>query len=728
MQQPIINNDHDMKNIKYLAILLLAVAYTQCSPKVADEVASTTKTVKVNADPALAWRSSAPEPGPARAIELGEYNSFTLDNGLKVIVVENHKLPRVSYQLTLANDPILEGEQAGYVSMAGDLMATGTKTRTKAELDADIDFIGARLSSSSSGMFASSLKKHGDKLLDLMTDVLYNPSFPEAEFEKLKKQTISGLESDKTDPNSMAANTAAVLNYGSDHPYGEVVTLATIEKIKLEQCKQYYNTYFKPNNAYLIIVGDIEGKEAKAQAEQYFGQWHSGEVPQPTYSMPQAPSETKVSIANKDGAVQSVIRVTYPVDLQPGADDLVKARVMNNILGGGIFSGRLMQNLREDKAYTYGARSQLSSDDLVGSFNAYASVRNEVTDSSVTEFMYELRRLRDEPISAEDLALVKSSMTGSFGRSLESPQTMARFALNTFRYDLPKDYYQTYLQRLDAVTIADVQAMAQKYIRPDNANIIVVGSADDIADKLLQFDADGEIDYFDAFGMKVEMDKAALPEGVTGESVVMSYLEAIGGADKLKAVKTMVRTGSMEMMGQQATLLEQYKSPNMYSSQLSLGGNMMQQQVYDGAKAMVGQMGQSQVLTEGEMYEQTKESAVMFSQLNYIGDDYSLELKGLEDVDGAKAYKVEVADSKGDKSYEYYDVKSGLLVKTMSTTPGPDGSESTVSSIISDYKAVNGVMMPYKMVLSGLMPMPLTMTVTDIKIDSDISDEVFMVK
>jgi len=717
-----------MKKFKYIAIVLLAIAYTQCSPKVTDEVVSKTKTVKVNADPALAWRSAAPQPGPARAIELGDYNSFTLDNGLKVIVVENHKLPRVSYQLTLANDPILEGEQAGYVSMAGDLMATGTSTRTKAEIDADIDYIGARLNTSASGMFASSLKKHGDKLLEVMTDVLYNPSFPTEEFEKLKKQTLSGLESDKTDPNSMAANTAAVLNYGKDHPYGEVVTTGTVENIKLESCKEYYNTYFKPNNAYLIIVGDIDEKEAKAKAEQYFGDWKQGEVPQPTYAMPTAPSETKVSIANKDGAVQSVIRVTYPVDLQPGADDLVKARVMNNILGGGIFSGRLMQNLREDKAYTYGARSQLSADDLVGNFNAYASVRNEVTDSSVTEFMYELRRLRDEPITVEDLKLVKSSMTGSFGRSLESPQTMARFALNTFRYKLPKDYYQTYLQRLDAVTIADVQAMAQKYIKPDNANIVVVGAADDIAEKLLQFDADGEIDYFDAFGNKVERNNSPMPEGVNAESVIAAYLEAIGGADKVKAVTTLTKEGTMEMMGQKAIVVEQYKSPGKYASTLSLGGTVMQQQVFDGSKAMVGQMGQSQVLTEGEMYEQTKSSAEMFSQLNYGSEDYSIELKGLEDLDGSKAYKVEVTKANGDKTYEYYDLQSGLLVKTMSSSTGPDGSESTVSSTISNYKAVNGIMMPYTMTLTGLMPMPLTMEMTNITVNEEISDAVFEVK
>ncbi len=715
-----------MKNLSYLFLLVLAFGFTQCSKTATDKVM--TKTVKINADPSLAWRSVAPNPGPARAIQLGEYSTFQLDNGLNVIVVENHKLPRVSYQLTLDNDPLIEGDQAGYVSMAGDLMATGTTTRTKAEIDAAIDFIGASLNTSSTGMFASSLKKHGGKLLDIMSDVLYNPSFKMDEFEKLKKQTISGLETNKTDANSMAANAASVLNYGNEHPYGEVVTIGTVENISLGKCKEYYNTYFKPNNAYLIIVGDINAAEAKTQANEYFGKWKKAAVPVTNYKMPTGPNEAKVSVVNKDGAVQSVIRVTYPVDLKPGADDLVKARVMNNILGGGIFSGRLMQNLREDKAFTYGARSQLSSDDLVGDFNAYASVRNEVTDSSVHEFLYEMGRMVNEPVTADDLALVKSSMTGSFGRSLESPQTMARFALNTFRYNLPKDYYQTYLQKLDAVTVVDIQMMAKKYIRPDRVNIVVVGAKDDISENLLQFDADGIIDYYDAFGNEVVIDESAIPDGVTGKSVVMDYIEAMGGKQKLMSVKTLEKTMSMELMGQTASIVEVHKAPNKYYSKMEMGGNVMQEQVYDGVKAMAGQMGQNQVVTEGEMYDDVVSSAVMFSQMDYLTGDYKLDLKGIEDVDGVRMYKVEILNPKGDKEYEFYNISTGLLAKKMSTSVGPDGSSNTMSTEVSDYRDVDGIMLPYSISMSGMMPMTITMKVTDVKINGDVADDMFMVK
>jgi len=183
-----------MKNI-LLYTFFAALMFSSCSKKTATVVESSMNEVKETmVDPALAWRSTAPSPGKARAINLGEYFTKTLDNGMTLVVVENHKLPRVSYSLQLNNNQILEKDQVGFVSMAGDLLRTGTKTKSKQEIDAAIDFIGGSLNTSGSGMFGSSLSKHQDKLLDIMTDVLYNPSFPVEEFEKLKKQSISGLK------------------------------------------------------------------------------------------------------------------------------------------------------------------------------------------------------------------------------------------------------------------------------------------------------------------------------------------------------------------------------------------------------------------------------------------------------------------------------------------------------------------------------------------------------
>ena len=708
--------------MKYLLYICTALFLVNCTPKVAEQVQETPMVDK-------AWRANAPEAGPARAIKMGEYNVFDLENGLKVIIVENHKLPRVSYQLSLRNLPVPEGDQVGYQGFAGSLMSRGTMTKSKADIDKAVDFIGASMNTSPNGVFGSSLTKHQDKLLEIMTDVLYNPSFPQEEFEKLKTQALSGIQTAKTDPNSMAGNIASVVNYGADHPYGEVQTEETINNIQLDNCKAYYKTYFKPNNAYLTIVGDITPEQAKETAMKYFGAWKAGDIPEHKYEMPQRPSEPRVCIANKDGAVQSVIRVTYPVDLKPGSDGVTAASVMNSILGGGIFSGRLMQNLREDKAYTYGARSSLSSDRLVGSFNASASVRNEVTDSSVHEFIYEMERIANEPVDVPDLQLAKNSMGGGFARSLESPQTIARFARNIVRYNLPQDYYETYLSRLEAVSVEDVQMAAQKYITPQNANIIVVGAKDDISEKLVKFDGDGEIEYFDAYGNKLDMNAAAIPAGVTAETVISDYLNAIGGMDKIKAVSTLEMHYGMNVMGQAVNIDMFLKAPNMMAMKVGNDAMVMQESKFNGTKALVGGMGQKQVVTEGPIFEDTKSQATMFSQLEYLGDDYTIELKSIEDVDGVACYKLSVTSPDGSTKTEFYDVKSNLLIREVQVREAGPGNSVTITQDFKDYKEVEGgITFPHKMVTSGAMPVPMEMNATSITVNGEIDDALFIIE
>ena len=710
---------------KFILILLSAILFFQCTKKASEKMSSTTSPLAPNAE---SFRSKAPGAAPARPINLGDYNSFELTNGLKVIVVENHKLPKVSYQISLANDMILEGDMGGYVQFAGDLLTKGTKNRNKSKIDEEIDYIGATLNSSSSGIFATSLKKHSAKLMDLLTDVLYNPTFPSDEFEKLKSQTLSELASAKTDANSIASNVASAICFGKNHPYGEVVTEKTVNNVTLNKCKSYYETYFRPNNAYLVIVGDITLQEAKAQAEKHFSQWKAAQIPDQTYKIPTPPTIPSVAFANKDGAVQSVINVTYPIDLQPGSSDELTANVMNNILGGGIFSGRLMQNLREKRAYTYGARSALNSDKLVGSFKAFASVRNMVTDSSVHEFLYEMKRMADEPVSENDLQLAKNSMAGGFARSLESPQTMAGFALNTYKYKLPKDYYNTYLARLEKVTIADVQRVAKKYIVPSNAYILVVGNKDEVAEKLLKFDGDNKIDYYDAYGEMLNYDNIAVPDGVTGKTIIEDYLDAIGGRAKLENITSMINTATMSLMGQEATIVTKHKLPDKFLFSMSMNGMTMQEQKYNGVKAMQAQMGKSQVFGPGdEDFEEMKSRTVIFDQLEYFKQNYKLEVKGSEDFEGSKCYKLSVTDPKNEMSMHYFDITSSLLRKVVANT-GEGEKMVTMTTEYKDYKDVNGILMPHEIIITGQAPFPLIMKVKNYEMNGTVNETDFEIK
>lgn len=671
------------------------------------------------------FRKMSPQAGPAPKIEMGTYEQFELKNGLKVIVVENHKLPRVSYQLFVDLPPLKEGETAGTADMAGQLLKTGTKDKSKAEIDEAVDFIGASLFSSASGVSGSSLTKHKDKLLELMTEVLFQPSFPEEEFTKLKTQTLSGLAASKDDPNTIAGNVAQVLRYGKDHPYGELTTEATIENITLDQCKAFYNTYFKPNISYLVIVGDVKPADAKKDAEKYFSKWVKGEIPTQTFEKPAKPAEQTVAFVNKPGAVQSIINVTYPIDLVLSDPDYIKSLVTNTLLGG-FFRSRLNDNLRENKGYTYGVGSTLSQDKLVGYFNAGGGVRNEVTDSAIVEFLYEMKRLQEEKVPTDELNLVKSVITGSFARQLEQPTTVARFALNTARYNLPPDFYSTYLEKLNRVILEDIMAMAKKYITPDKAYILVVGNKDEVAEKLMRFDANEEIDYYDYYGRKLEVKNTAMPTDMTAEKVIEKYIAAIGGKEKLAAVQDMTMTMTTSVQGMSLQTVMQQKAPNKMAMSVKMNGMAMQEQKFDGENGMAAQMGQSQKL-EGADLENLKQQAILFAETKYAELGYKLTLKGIEDVDGKEAYQVETESSNGDKTTEYYDVETGFKIRTMNVIS--NGAQSaTIINDIGDYKEVDGIKFPHTITITGAAPVPLKNEVVSIEINKGIADSVFLVE
>ena len=656
-------------------------------------------------------RSKFPDAGPAPEIKIGEAETFTLDNGLKVFLVENDKLPRVGFTLVLERDPILEGDKAGYLGFVGQMMTAGTENRTKDELDEEIDFIGARISAGSTSMFATSLKKHQEKTLELMTDVLYNPSFPEEELEKLKKQTLTSLAQSKDDPNSISNRLASALVYGKDHPYGEMTTEETINNIEVADVKAYYETYFKPNIAYLAIVGDMSKEEAEEVVNKYFADWEQGEIPSFTYETPSDVSKTEVDLVDKSSAVQTVISVTQPIDLTIGDDNYINSRVLNQIFGGGGFSGRLLQNLREDKAYTYGANSSMSSDKLVGQFSAFASVRTEVTDSAVYEFIYEINKLVEEGVTEEELKMAKASIVGSFGRSLESPSTIANFALNMERYDLPKDYYNTYLQKVDALTVEDINETAKELIDPDKLYITAVGNASEIKDKLAQF---GEVKMYDNMGdpaKELEMTDASM----TADQVIAGYIKAIGGESKASAIKSAKVSMAADVMGNPIVIDMVYDDENIrYAQKTSLMGNVMQSTSMMEGKGSISAQGQNIEMTD-EQYEEGKMSAFFLPELYYSAMGYTLTLDGVKDVEGTPAYKIIIANPSGAKMANYYAVDSGLKVK--------NENEKAGDTFYLDYQENNGVLIPMAWTIkSPAIPVPLEAKITSLELNPSLTE------
>lgn len=668
-------------------------------------------------------RSIRPVAAPAPGIKLGDIKSFELPNGLKVFVVENHKQATVAYSIALDFTSSLENDAVGTADMTSELMTSGTKNRTKDQLDGDIDFIGATLSANPKGLYAASLKKQQIKLLELMSDVLLNPNFKQEELDKIKTQTLSGLAQGKDDPDAISSNVKAVLNYGIKHPYGELTTEESVSKITLEKCSAYYQTYFRPNVAYMAIVGDVTLAEVKPLIEKYFGAWQKADVPNANYEIPLAPAKTRVAVVNKAGAVQSVINVTYPVDLKLNSEDAIKAKVMNTILGAG-FSSRLFVNLREKHGYTYGSYSSLNNDELVSEFSAYAKVRNAVTDSSVIEIMSELNRLRSEKVPQDELDGIKNYLTGNFAISLEDPATIARFAINTQLYKLPKDYYANYLKNLAAVTADDVYAMAQKYIRPENATILVVGDKEELSKKLAPFSATKNIEFYDIYGNPVAAEAKPIPAGVTAKIVVSDYVKAVGGAKALMKVKDVSTKMNTKFQGMDISITTCQKAPNKYAMAVKMGEMVIQKEAYDG-KIGKQQSMQGKKDLSGESLDDIKAQAILNPEMNYEKLGYKLNLKGVEAVNGKDAYLMEVVSPKGKKSTEWYDVESKLKVRisqTVTTEMGPIVNTTD----IWEYKEVDGVKFPSVISISGAMSMKLT--AESINVNKGVADSEFTIQ
>ena len=723
---------------KIIGLTIFSIALLLgCTPKTSDKMSGTTTTptipttttAAVSKAPRIPMptgdvRKAAPKAGDAPRIQVGRAQTFKLENGLTVIVVENHKLPKVNYRVFVDNDPVLEKDAAGYVQLMGELLTKGTTTRSKAQIDQEIDFIGASLSSDPNGVSGGCLTKHSGKLLELMSDVLLHPAFPAEELDKSKRRQESNLAQQKDDANAIAANVASVLRYGQTHPYGEVMTEASLAKVSLEQIKGHYSTFFKPNISYLVITGDITREKAEQYARQYFGKWPRGEAPKFNHGLPRAPEKTQVDFVSKPGAVQSVISITYPVELQPGQPDVIRARLANAVLGG-YFNSRVNANLREGHGWTYGARSGLTPDHLVGSFNGTASVRNAVTDSSIIEYIKEMNRLHTEKVPAAELQVVKNVLAGQFSQSLEEPGTVANFALTIARFGLPADYYEKYLEVLQSVSAEEVQAMAKKYIRPERAHILVVGNKDDVGERIKQFSTEGSVNFYDVYGNPLKAVSAvAVPAGMTAEKVIDAYITAIGGTAKINAIKDLQTTSEMKTPGPLFAVKTYQKGGNKIAVEIAMNGNPMSKQVYDGQKAAQIAMGQSQPV-EGQELGDMKEQAMFAKEAGYRTGGYKLMLKGAEDVNGSNAYVVEVERPDGKKSTEYYDMKSGLKVREVSQGTGADGQPAMQMVEMSDYQPANGVLIPYALSVTGLLPVPVKIIVKEVKVNAGVEDAIF---
>jgi zinc protease len=670
-------------------------------------------------------RALRPKAGPATAVKLTEPQYFIMPNGLKVFVVENHKLPTVSYQLDVDVQPALQGKSIGYKGFIGELLKGGTKTRTKDKFNAELDALGGSLFVGEDGIFASCLTKNQEPLLALINDMILNPNFTQTELDKLKKQVISGLQNVNDDPEAMAENMSKAIIYGNKHLYGEIETVESINAITLADCQKYYTTYFRPNVSYLAVVGDITLEEAKVLVNKYFATWQKKIVPVTNYPKPAINKGAKVALANKSGAVQTVVNVSYPINLKPGTPDVVKLKVANNILGGGS-SGKLFMNLREKHAWTYGSYSSVSANLLenAGTFEASANCKTEATDSAVGEILNEMNKLGTEKVDEKTLQDIKNNMAGKFALSLEDPKTIARFAINTMKDKMPKDYYTNYLKNLQAVTANDVMLVSKKYITPGVANIMVAGDKSEIAEKLKQYSTTKTIAYYDGFGKEIKTNTEEKAPLISASEVINNYLNAIGGLQNWNNLKDITVKMVTQMQGAGMITIDVVKKfPNKMLQTVKMDTMVLQEMKYDGNIGYITSM-QGKKQATGDELESLKADAAYLNEGAYLSDAYTLKVTGIENIAGSDAYVVKITDKKGKVITAYYDVRSKLKVQSIESSV-MQGQQMTQTTTYSDYKEIKGGLKYPFITNQQVGPQKLEMLVKSVEVNTAVQESIF---
>lgn len=638
-----------------------------------------------------------PKPAPTPTINITQPKTFTLKNGLQVLVVENNKLPRVNISLNIDRQPVYEGEIIGVGGIMSEELSNGTKSLSKDAFNKKVDFFGARISFGEAGAYANTLSKYFPEVIKLLADAVSNPNFSAEEIQKSKDLAIENLKTGEKSAEVIARRVFRALRYGKNTARGEFETEESISKIQLKDVQDFYKKYYAPNNAYLVIVGDVKYDEVKKLVEKEFKKWKKSNATFPALEPAQNLATTEINLVDVPNAVQSVINVGNLSTLQMRDPQYFAGRIANYILGGGG-EARLFMNLREKNGFTYGAYSSLSTSKYSPNFYAEASVRNEVTDKAVVEFMNELKGIAT--ITPEELKNAKEKLKGNFIMSLEKPETIAEFALYQRMYNLPADFYTNYLKSIDRVSTSDVSKVAQENILPNQTRIFVAGKASEIMEGLENLGY--PVKYFDA-----EANPVARPEvkqldaNLTVESVGQKYIDAIGGKAKLDKINSLTMNAVANMQGMELEMITTQAKGGKSIVEMKMMGQTMQKMVFDGKDGFIQAQGQKIPLPEEEKAKFLKNTEI-FSELAFNSNNQ--ELKGFENVNGEEAYAVK----SGDKTL-FYSVESGLKLGEIAVQKA-QGQEMAVPTYYSDYKEVEGIKLPFK-VSSNMGGMDITFEV-----------------
>ena len=674
---------------------------------------------------------SMPSSEPAPQINFEEPISYELKNGLKVMFIENHKLPRASVNLLIDNPPITEGKLSGIGYLTGGIMGKGNTFQDKDSFNEEVDFMGSRMSFSSSGGSAFSLSRYFDRVLTMFSQGVLYPNFTKEEFDQEKNILLDNIKNNQKNTPSIARRVEDVLAYGINHPYGEFTTEESMNLIKLSDVTKFYDDYFKPNNAYLVIIGDINVDKTKKLIKKLFGKWENDKNLNMKFSKgsvneikePAGNNEISINVIDMPNSANSEITFQNLVDLKKSDDDYYSVLIANKIFGGGAES-RLFNNIREDKGYAYGAYSGIGDDKYSkAKFRATTSTRSQVTDSALVEILKEVQKIHTIPVSKTELKNAKAKYLGEFVLAMERPSTIANYAINIEMNNLNTDYYKNFLSNINKVTTKDVQKAANKYFKLNNAQIVVTGKGSEIIEKLENIKFNDKkiiVKYYDKEGSITQKPSTIeIPEGITANSILKKYISAIGGKEKLKSIKSISLKYQGEAMGSQI-ISEEIRTEKKTANSTSMNGNVMMKMVINDQEAFVKQGPNKMALPEN-FHNDIKNSLGVFPELNFL-ENSKIKFSGVEDIDGIKAYALEINGEMVSVKL-LFDINTGLKIREISTT-NMGGQTQVQESILGKYLDYSGILLPTEKSQS-LGPQSINMSLIDVILNAEFREEDF---
>lgn len=631
-----------------------------------------------------------PKVGEMRDLEFPQYSQATLKNGLKVIVIEDHKQPTISFRLQVRAGESLDGDKNGISYLMTNLLTKGTAKRNALDIAGQMDSVGASITTNTGGemmtVSAEGLKKSTPLLLSIFADVVQNPTFPKEELDKLMPQVMASIQQEKSNPSQLAAALSRMVIYGKDHPSAMRRTEESVTKISVEDIRAFHEKYVRPNNlASLAIVGDVSLKEILPQLEMAFKRWSpntSLNVPPlpPTKPMPKG-----VYFIHRPGSVQSTVLMCAPVPARKD-DDYEKMYLATALLGNG-FGGRLFKSLRETYSYTYTPFAFMTQGKYFNRFAAGADVRNAVTDSAIMVMQKEFARVVSEAATDEEFDLIKQVEVGNYLMTFEKSDFIASILQNADYLELSPEYMKGYAKRLSTGTPYDAQRAAMKYIRPDKCYLVVVGSPD----VLPMLEKYGKVYNYDLdlkpLGENFGLEKV----NMSANEVLAKYTDAIGGTQKIQAIQSLIRKAkvTLEAGGQKFTgsSVQKQKAPAKMYSLLDLPVTKQERWIADG-KVMNRELNNppGPLPADEAVFANDEANLFYVTKLPQLG--YTCE------VAGKKKGQIVMTIKKNKKEQQlYFDEKTFLLMRVERNEETPQGP-LMITERYSDYTEVNGVKVP----------------------------------